>query len=154
MSCMITARFLQKTVLVLLDNQWDHRPIGRYPGTVLYGWWWLRSPGNNQNNAANVNNDGSLNNNNVNNDNGCVRPASPCLPEVRPCERRPVPWGRRNTAPFRRDSHAAVEHDRLHALGKICRRRPGRRVKQTAFRTYAFGMCSPIKRLHIPRAAH
>ena len=19
--------------------------IGRYPGTVLYGWWWLRSPG-------------------------------------------------------------------------------------------------------------
>ena len=40
-------------------------------------WWWLRSPGNNQNNAANVNNDGSVNynGNNVNNDNDAVRPA-------------------------------------------------------------------------------
>ncbi|MBR0172310.1 MAG: hypothetical protein IJQ21_05920 [Lachnospiraceae bacterium] len=40
--------------------------------------WWLRSPGNNDNNAANVNNDGFVNNNgnNVNNDNG-VRPALP-----------------------------------------------------------------------------
>ena len=39
--------------------------------------WWLRSPGNNSNNAANVNNDGSVNNNgnNVNNDNNAVRPA-------------------------------------------------------------------------------
>ena len=40
----------------------------------MYGWWWLRSPGNEQNNAANVNTDGSLNNNNVNNDNNVVRP--------------------------------------------------------------------------------
>ena len=41
--------------------------------------WWLRSPGNNSNNAANVNNDGSVNNNgnNVNNDNNAVRPALP-----------------------------------------------------------------------------
>ena len=40
-------------------------------------WWWLRSPGNNQNNAANVNNDGGVNENgnNVNNDNNAVRPA-------------------------------------------------------------------------------
>lgn|GEM_PF-6070586 len=40
--------------------------------------WWLRSPGNNNNNAANVNNDGTVNNNgnNVNNNNG-VRPAMP-----------------------------------------------------------------------------
>ena len=40
-------------------------------------WWWLRSPGNYQNNAANVNNDGNVNNNgnNVNNDNNAVRPA-------------------------------------------------------------------------------
>lgn len=40
-------------------------------------WWWLRSPGNNQNNAANVNNDGAVNcnGNNVNNDNDAVRPA-------------------------------------------------------------------------------
>ncbi|MDR1712956.1 MAG: DUF6273 domain-containing protein, partial [Coriobacteriales bacterium] len=38
--------------------------------------WWLRSPGNNSNNAANVNNDGNVNTNgnNVNNNNG-VRPA-------------------------------------------------------------------------------
>ena|GEM_PF-5846270 len=42
-------------------------------------WWWLRSPGNNTNNAANVNNDGNVNvnGNNVNNDNGGVRPALP-----------------------------------------------------------------------------
>lgn len=40
-------------------------------------WWWLRSPGNNQNNAANVNSDGGVNENgnNVNNDNNAVRPA-------------------------------------------------------------------------------
>lgn len=58
----------------------DYRPTGRDPGIRLYGffcWWWLRSPGNNQNNAANVNNDGDVNENgnNVNNDNDCVRPA-------------------------------------------------------------------------------
>ena len=58
----------------------DYRPTGRDPGIRLYGffcWWWLRSPGNNQNNAANVNNDGDVNENgnNVNNDNNAVRPA-------------------------------------------------------------------------------
>lgn len=58
----------------------DYRPTGRDLGIRLYGllcWWWLRSPGNNQNNAANVNNDGSVNHNgnNVNNDNDAVRPA-------------------------------------------------------------------------------
>ena len=58
----------------------DYRPTGRDPGIRLYGlfcWWWLRSPGNNQNNAANVNNDGDVNDNgnNVNNDNNAVRPA-------------------------------------------------------------------------------
>ena len=39
--------------------------------------WWLRSPGNKQNNAANVNNDGNVNENgwNVNNDSIGVRPA-------------------------------------------------------------------------------
>lgn len=43
----------------------------------LFCWWWLRSPGNNQNNAANVNNAGDVNENgnNVNNDNNAVRPA-------------------------------------------------------------------------------
>lgn len=75
MSCMITACSLLKTVCVLLDNQWDHRPNGRYPGTVLYGWWWLRSPGEDQHSAACVDTDGSLNYNNVNDDDGCVRPA-------------------------------------------------------------------------------
>lgn len=36
--------------------------------------WWLRSPGNNTNNAANVNNNGYVNNNgnNVNNNNDSV----------------------------------------------------------------------------------
>ena len=48
-------------------------------------WWWLRSPGNNSNNAANVNNDGSLNmnGNNVNNNEAGVRPALPHKPEIR-----------------------------------------------------------------------
>ena len=49
-------------------------------------WWWLRSPGNNTNNACNVNNDGNinLNGNNVNNTSGGVRPAlsHPHLPET------------------------------------------------------------------------
>ena len=38
--------------------------------------WWLRSPGNNADYAANVNNDGNVNRNgnNVNNDNYAVRP--------------------------------------------------------------------------------
>ena len=47
----------------------DYRPTGRDPGIRLYGffcWWWLRSPGNNQNNAANVNNDGDVNENVLN----------------------------------------------------------------------------------------
>ena len=41
--------------------------------------WWLRSPGENSDNAANVNNDGNVNanGNNVNNDNNAVRPAQP-----------------------------------------------------------------------------
>ena len=40
-------------------------------------WWWLRSPGNNQNSAANVNNDGSVKDNgrNVHTDLVAVRPA-------------------------------------------------------------------------------
>lgn len=41
-------------------------------------WWWLRSPGNNSDNAANVNNNGYVNDNgnNVDNDNNAVRPDS------------------------------------------------------------------------------
>ena len=50
------------------------------------GWWWLRSPGNNSNNAANVNNNGNINQNgnNVNNNQVAVRPASPQQPEISP----------------------------------------------------------------------
>ena len=39
------------------------------------GWWWLRSPGEEQRSAACVDTDGSLNYSNVNDDTGCVRPA-------------------------------------------------------------------------------
>jgi len=44
-------------------------------------WWWLRSPGNNPNNAAYVNNDGNVNvnGNNVDNESGGVRPAFLCV---------------------------------------------------------------------------
>ncbi len=51
-------------------------------------WWWLRSPGNNTNNAANVNNDGNVNNNsnNVNNDNEAVRPVV-CLRILSKCQK-------------------------------------------------------------------
>lgn len=52
---------------------------------TAFGYWWLRSPGNNDNNAADVNNNGYGNNNgnNVNNDNNAVRPDlhNPCLKE-------------------------------------------------------------------------
>ena len=43
-------------------------------GTVLYGWW-LRSPGNNQNNAADVYSGGSLSFDFVYDGGICVRPA-------------------------------------------------------------------------------
>jgi hypothetical protein len=48
--------------------------------------WWLRSPGNNSNNAANVNTDGGVNNNgnNVSWVGGAVRPALPVTPETIP----------------------------------------------------------------------
>ena len=74
----------------------DYRPKGRNLGIRLNGrYWWLRSPGNNQNNAANVNNDGDVNENgnNVNNDNNAVRPAllfdslKFCVSTQRPCNR-------------------------------------------------------------------
>lgn len=48
-------------------------------GTVCIVWavnWWLRSPNSsNNNNAYNVNNNGTQNNNNVYNANNCPRPA-------------------------------------------------------------------------------
>ena len=39
------------------------------------GWWWLRSPGSYQNNAAVVNIGGSLVSSNVSEHDGCIRPA-------------------------------------------------------------------------------
>ena len=39
------------------------------------GWWWLRSPGYDQNGAARVRNDGSRSSINVFSDSGCIRPA-------------------------------------------------------------------------------
>ena len=44
---------------------------------ITASWWWLRSPGNNSNNACNVNENGNINvnGNNVNNNSGGVRPA-------------------------------------------------------------------------------
>ena len=51
-------------------------------GTGLQSGWWLRSPGNNDNNAAVVKGDGNVNDNgnNVNNKYG-LRPASPYRPK-------------------------------------------------------------------------
>lgn len=40
--------------------------------------WWLRSSHSSNNNAYNVNTDGSVNNNNVYNANNCARPALAC----------------------------------------------------------------------------
>lgn len=45
--------------------------------------WWLRSPNSsNNNNAYNVNTDGSVNNNNVYNGNNCARPALALSSEI------------------------------------------------------------------------
>lgn len=40
--------------------------------------WWLRSSNSSNNNAYNVNTDGSVNNNNAYNANNCARPALAC----------------------------------------------------------------------------
>lgn len=44
-------------------------------GDLVVSVWWLRSPGNNSNNASNVNNNGNVNRNgnNVNNNNKAAR---------------------------------------------------------------------------------
>lgn len=74
-------------------------------GTGLQSGWWLRSPGNNDNNAAFVNGDnGNVNDNgnNVNNTPG-VRPA---LPDCQKCMEGSVRQciGQRNPVPFLRKS--------------------------------------------------
>lgn len=66
--------------------------------------WWLRSPGNNTNNAANVNSNGYVNNNgnNVNNNNDGVRADLRWLwPVTAFMEMESVPIFQRNRIPFR-----------------------------------------------------
>ena len=81
-------------------------------------WWWLRSPGNNSNNAANVNADGKLNvnGNNVNNETGGVRPAlpQPICPKPRPKWGRSVRWDKGTKSPLAgngRKTHADGKRD-------------------------------------------
>jgi hypothetical protein len=80
-------------------------PISLMTGTGLQGGWWLRSPGNNDNNAAFVNGENgnvNENGNNVKKEFG-VRPALPdcqkCMEgSMRQCigQRNPVPFLRRH----------------------------------------------------------
>ena len=61
----------------LIEPTYYARKQGAYTsrGTTFKGWWWLRSPGDDQDYAANINNDGSLHCSSVRNVNCCVRPA-------------------------------------------------------------------------------
>lgn len=67
-----------------------------------YATWWLRSPGNNSNNAANVNSNGAVNENgnNVNNTNIGVRPALLPLSETA-CRCNCPYWEKRSRNPSR-----------------------------------------------------
>jgi len=100
-----------------------------FGGSGCTAWWWLRSPGINQNNAANVNNDGNvnLNGNNGNNDSGGIRPA--LLPTPEACRKRGglcegvkgtdfplAPLGQENKSRRRRGRSAAKSC--FHALEK------------------------------------
>ena len=89
-------------------------PISLMTGTGLLGGWWLRSPGNNDNNAAFVNGENgnvNENGNNVKKEFG-VRPALPdcqkCMEGfMRQCigQRNPVPFLRK----FPREKHMLSE---------------------------------------------
>ena len=89
-------------------------PISLMTGTGLQGGWWLRSPGNNDNNAAFVNGENgnvNENGNNVKKEVG-VRPALPdcqkCMEaSMRQCigQRNPVPFLRK----FPREKHMLSE---------------------------------------------
>ena len=113
--------------------------MGLPPARVLSGYgivigWWLRSPGSSASSAANVNNNGSLGNNNVNNDNEVVRPAFPnCLKFVPakddPVPEKAVPWGGKEYRSLSQGTTLLGGLDPNKALGKICRRRPGRQAK-------------------------
>ena len=78
--------------------------------------WWLRSPGNNSNNAAYVNNNGwvNVNGNNVNNDNIGVRPLCPDPNCLKPCPAlgRSARWGKGTKSPL------AGNGGKTHAGGK------------------------------------
>ncbi len=91
----------QETVIVRRDV------IRGFDCMGFFCWWWLRSPGNNQNNAANVNNDGDVNENgnNVNNSNNAVRPAL-------------LSYGLKPRCAFTRSVPRAKESDSLPIFGK------------------------------------
>lgn len=83
-----------------------------HKGIGLEIFWWLRSPGNNDNNAAVVDGDGFVNNNgnNINNEFG-VRPASPyrqmfAPSGVNPCklQKQLACIRQRNPIPFRAEA--------------------------------------------------
>ena len=62
------------TKYALAQGAWiDHR--NSKASSLPVGWWWLRSPGYDQRDAAVVFADGSLSLNNVSNDSGIIRPA-------------------------------------------------------------------------------
>ncbi|MDR2728733.1 MAG: DUF6273 domain-containing protein [Chitinispirillales bacterium] len=70
----------KKAITVLTRNVSTALRERRYSrDPVVRTWWWLRSPGNNSNNAAYVNNDGNvnMNGNNTFRESGGVRPALP-----------------------------------------------------------------------------
>ena len=62
------------TAYALKQGAWTSS-IGKTADGTDAGWWWLRSPGSYQSNAAHVGPDGSLSYNSVRYDDGCVRPA-------------------------------------------------------------------------------
>lgn len=62
------------TAYAIAQGGWTNYSNKTADGTAA-GWWWLRSPGSDQSNAADVYTDGSLSGNYVSNDSGSVRPA-------------------------------------------------------------------------------
>jgi len=62
------------TAYAIKQGAYTSRSYKTADGTAA-GWWWLRSPGDDQHYAAGVSSGGSLGCSNVNYDSGCVRPA-------------------------------------------------------------------------------
>ena len=62
------------TAYTVNKGVWSSSDYKTENGSVA-GWWWLRSPGNYQYNAANVSTNGSITYDDVSRKDGCVRPA-------------------------------------------------------------------------------